>query len=112
MKSVDEDISMCDVLVAAGWICGEYGTVNDDTSKDIIAFLLSPRVLSMPISVQLSYLLAFLKLFARSNLQEDYSSQLEEFIASTHLEVQDRVFSPHLGHLHCRYSEGTCRSKK
>jgi hypothetical protein len=91
MNSVDADISMCEVLVAAGWICGEYSNLDGEGAKDIISFLLSPRVLTMPPSVQLTYLFAFLKLLVRSNLEADYASQLEKFVASTHLEIQDRV---------------------
>jgi hypothetical protein len=82
---------MCDVLVAAGWITGEYSILDDNSATHMIAFLLSPRVLNLPASVQSCYLFAFFKIFIRSTLANEFTTELDAFAQSLHLEVQERV---------------------
>jgi hypothetical protein len=91
---------MCDVLVAAGWICGEYGAFDDEEAMNLIAFLLSPSVLTTSPQVQACYLSAFLKVFIRSNLSNEYTTQVEKFAQSAHLEIQERVSFVDLGKLY------------
>lgn len=91
--------SICEVLYAAAWICGEYSELLLEPQSTLEA-LLRPRASQLPPHIQSAYVHNALKLWARLvAAQEDpegsYSQLLSErlplFVQSGDLEVQERA---------------------
>ncbi|KAM7287817.1 AP-3 complex subunit delta-1 isoform X2 [Ixodes scapularis] len=103
--------SICEVLYAAAWICGEYSDLLEDPRSSLDS-LLRPRACVLPPHIQSAYVHNALKLWARMLAQEeranlgDSESSLSEggqeactllcqrlplFVHSGDLEVQERA---------------------
>ncbi|XP_075527426.1 adaptor-related protein complex 3, delta 1 subunit-like garnet isoform X2 [Dermacentor variabilis] len=89
--------SICEVLYAAAWICGEYSELLLEPQSTLEA-LLRPRASQLPPHIQSAYVHNALKLWARllaAQEEPDCSQLLSErlplFVQSGHLEVQERA---------------------
>ena len=86
--------SVCEVLFAAAWICGEFS--NHLPNKKIVLFALMPRVRFLS-HIEASFLLNAAKIFveiANELTEEDIRSirdRLSPYISSEDLEVQERA---------------------
>lgn len=92
--------SICEVLYAAAWICGEYSELLLEPQSTLEA-LLRPRASQLPPHIQSAYVHNALKLWARLvAAQEEHedpdcsqllSERLPLFVQSGDLEVQERA---------------------
>lgn len=92
--------SICEVLYAAAWICGEYSELLLEPQSTLEA-LLRPRASQLPPHIQSAYVHNALKLWARLvSAQEEHedpdcsqllSERLPLFVQSGDLEVQERA---------------------
>ncbi|XP_059468958.1 AP-3 complex subunit delta-1 [Neocloeon triangulifer] len=103
--------SMCEVLYAAAWICGEFSEFLPDT-KSTLEALLRARVSSLPGHIQAVYVQNIMKLYGRlltanvddANIDSDMvaksmveeiselvAGRLPSFVESSELEVQERA---------------------
>ncbi|KAF4530040.1 hypothetical protein B566_EDAN016336 [Ephemera danica] len=105
--------SMCEVLYAAAWICGEFSEFLPEPRSTLEA-LLRARVSSLPGHIQAVYVQNIIKLYARLLSAEDSDTRLDTdtaahetaeqvsqlvaerlpaFVSSSELEVQERASS-------------------
>ncbi|CAN8004626.1 unnamed protein product [Ixodes hexagonus] len=104
--------SICEVLYAAAWICGEYSDLLEDPRSSLDS-LLRPRACVLPPHIQSAYVHNALKLWARMLAQEEQANlgdaenpslsegaqeactllcqRLPVFVQSGDLEVQERA---------------------
>ncbi|KAI8896476.1 Clathrin/coatomer adaptor, adaptin-like protein [Globomyces pollinis-pini] len=96
IASVNQPYNMCQVLEAAAWICGEYFNEEIETQL-LLETLLSSNISVLPSSVQVVFLFSFFKIFTKfpktvTTIQlEAHMMQLDIFIKSPDIEVQDRA---------------------
>ena len=82
---------MCEFLVGAAWVCGEYAEIR---IEDIIPKLLSFKISCLSPSIQSVYLFAFLKLssrFPEKALEAADPTALDNFTGASDFNLQERA---------------------
>ncbi|KAJ8508456.1 hypothetical protein ONZ45_g9263 [Pleurotus djamor] len=112
VQNAQDTRSCSEVLWAAAWICGEYSSELAEPQK-LLPFLLRPEMSNLPPDIIAVYIQSAMKLFGHwaAELAQRWSSvnddlpevktvvatiieRLQEFVASPHIEVQERSLPP------------------